>query len=573
MCRPGRTGAQRSTWVLIGGVIALVALLAAAPAEAKAARTRAATKAPPPPPGWVVDKVHVEPLDPSQPVTVHGVGDYAGSLDVIAGGAGVAAINNVSMDDYLRGIGEMPAGWPLEAQKAQAIAARSYALHEARSTVATEAHALGADICATQACQVYAGLAKSARPDVAIWNQAVAQTTNQVLLYQGEPIYAMYASSNGGQSVNGAFPYLRAVNDPDDAVSPLHHWRTATPLSAFGPAFGLPGDAINVHRDGNTLFLDWRAGDGSAGTVTLPVGDFRSRLNGAVGAPGGLPSVLPSPRFAMATDSATSQVIADGGGFGHLVGMSQYGALGKARRGMKAADILAAYYAGLRPVTVPAGRFGDRLKVEVASQGAIDVSAPGRFRITDGAGRALALVASGAWHVVPAGPGRVRVVAPDGQGGPPAIDSGALAPGIPRPGQAVDLSFRISAPAQVELTVQPPSGPAVKLPATLAEAGTVTSHLPPMAKPGRYVVFISANAGLNRVTSTPVTIEVAYPSVAAVPPLSAFPAPHQRVSALAAAIRPSGPISPLTGGLAALLLLAVAGGLGRSVRNGRLRLQ
>jgi SpoIID/LytB domain protein len=521
----------------------------------------------------VVDRVHLEPLDAGGGVTVAGAGDYLGTLDAVAGGAGVAAINNVSMDDYLRGIGEMPAGWPLEAQKAQAIAARSYALHEARSKAGTEAHAVGADICATQSCQVYSGLAKAARPDVAIWNAAVAQTTNQVLLYKGEPIYAMYASSNGGQSASGAYPYLRAVNDPDDAVSPLHHWRVTMPVGAFVAPFALPGDATNVRRVGSSVLLDWKAADGTTGTNTVGVDDFRSRLLASFAPPEGLPSVLPSGRFSLSTDGATQQVIADGGGFGHLIGMSQYGAMGKARRGMKAADILAAYYAGLRPVTVPAGRFADQLRVEVASQSAVDLTAPGRFRVTDGAGHTLALVASGLWHVVPAGKGKVRVVAPEGQGGPPAIEASALAPGVPRPGDAVDLSFHLSTPAEVAITFQPPVGPAVSLPTTVAEAGTVTSHLPRLVTAGTYKVVISANAGLNRTASTPVLIEVASPKAAAVPPLSAFPAPSRPKSVLAAAIQPSGPISPMTGLAGALLLLIVAGTLARGVRSGRIRLQ
>jgi stage II sporulation protein D len=553
------------------GLVTLTPVLLTPAAQAKGRRS--APKAPAPLPGWVVDRVRLEPLEAGAPVAVGGAGSYVGTLEVVAGGGGVAAINDVSMDDYLRGIGEMPTAWPLEAQKAQAIAARSYALHEARSSAASEAHAIGADICATQDCQFYAGLAKATRPDVAIWNQAVAATTNQVLLYKGEPIYAMYASSNGGQSVSGAYPYLRAVNDPDDATSPLHHWRSTTPLSAFGPAFNLPGDATNVHREGDTLLLDWKAADGTTGSVSLPANDFRKRLNAAVGAPPGMPSVLPSLRFGMGTDGAAQQVVAEGGGFGHLIGMSQYGALGKARRGMKAPDILAAYYSGLRPVAVPASQFTQNLKVEVASASALDLTAPGRFRVVDGSGRALAVVATGSWHVVPAGNGKVRVVAPEGQGGPPAVDSGVVAPGTPRPGQPVDLSFHISAPAEVEITLQPPKGPAIKLPTVLAEAGTVTSHLPPLVAAGSYTVTIAANAGLNRVTSTPVRIEVDYPSAAAVPPLSAFPGPHQPTSVLAAALRPSGPMSPITALVGGVLLLGVAAGLGRSVRNGRLRLQ
>ena len=79
--------------------------------------------------------------------------------------------------------------------------------------------------------------------------------------------------------------------------------------------------------------------------------DFISKVNGGgLPIPGDLPMAFPSDRFGLSSSGDT--VTVDGGGFGHGVGMSQWGAYGKARRGMKAADILAAYYGGLRPTTL-----------------------------------------------------------------------------------------------------------------------------------------------------------------------------------------------------------------------------
>src|SRR5438067_243599 len=92
------------------------------------------SKQPPPPArGWVVDRVRFEALDAATPLTAEGSGDYRGAIEVAPSAGGVATINDVSLDDYLRGVSEVPPTWPAEALKAQAIAARSFALHEVAS--------------------------------------------------------------------------------------------------------------------------------------------------------------------------------------------------------------------------------------------------------------------------------------------------------------------------------------------------------------------------------------------------------------------------------------------------------
>src|SRR2546421_12653350 len=85
---------------------------------------------------------------------------------------------------------------------------------------------------------------------------------------------------------------------------------------------------------------------------------------GGLPIPEALPRASPSDRFGLASSGDTVPV--DGGGYGHGVGMSQWGAYGKARRGMRAADILAAYYGGLRPTTLPAGQLPATIKVALA---------------------------------------------------------------------------------------------------------------------------------------------------------------------------------------------------------------
>ncbi|PIS23016.1 hypothetical protein COT49_02325 [candidate division WWE3 bacterium CG08_land_8_20_14_0_20_40_13] len=96
----------------------------------------------------------------------------------------VMEYGDISLEEYLYGLGEMPADWPMDALKAQAIAARSYALNYTQG---------GRAICTDQRCQVYLGYEKGGR-----WNQAVDETCGQYLTYDGSPIPAWYASTAGG---------------------------------------------------------------------------------------------------------------------------------------------------------------------------------------------------------------------------------------------------------------------------------------------------------------------------------------------------------------------------------------
>src|SRR5204862_6729095 len=87
--------------------------------------------------------------------------------------------------------------------------------------------------------------------------------------------------------------------------------------------------------------------------IEVPTADCVGKLNGTQPAPEGLPRMLPSSRFNLLVHPLTATVTFDGYGFGHGIGMSQFGAMGKALRGAKATDILAFYYGGIRPVVVP----------------------------------------------------------------------------------------------------------------------------------------------------------------------------------------------------------------------------
>lgn len=124
-------------------------------------------------------------------------------------------VKTIELEEYLRGVvpSEVPATWPAEAVKAQAVAARVYAL----AAIRNPRHAdKGADICTTQHCQVY----NAARIHPAS-DAAVATTAGQVLLYQGQPIVAYFSAACGGRTRSNteafggtALPYLQPVDCP-----------------------------------------------------------------------------------------------------------------------------------------------------------------------------------------------------------------------------------------------------------------------------------------------------------------------------------------------------------------------
>ncbi len=149
--------------------------------------------------------------------------EYHGTLVLRSRGGGVAVINGLPLDTYLRGVvpSESPSHWPLAALEAQAVAARSYAVAELRPSS-------WYDLVPTTADQVYGGV-RAERPST---DRAVYATRGQVLTWNGQVARTYYSSSSGGrtEAVQDAWPgaapipYLRSVPDPYDTYSPHHDW-------------------------------------------------------------------------------------------------------------------------------------------------------------------------------------------------------------------------------------------------------------------------------------------------------------------------------------------------------------
>lgn len=418
----------RSSSLAVAALISALALVGSPSASATAPSHQ-----------WEGAQITIEPL--SGPLTVGGM-PFRGRFHIRVDGGTVRLVNEVSVEDYVRGIREMPPSWPIEAQRAQAIAARSYALHQA---AVARKEGRPWDLCATASCQVYGGIAAEQRGGTA-WARAVDSTAAQVLAYRGAPILAMYSSSNGGRTVAASKPYLRTVPDPDDAASPHHRWRVEVPESAIGAAVELPEGAqlTGLERNGGVVVARWAGPEPDAAETArpIPVAEFRSRLEAAQPPPPNLPRLLPSTAFAVTESSGPGNVVIEGRGWGHGVGMSQHGALGKARRGMDAPRILGAYYAGLTPVKPGPGQVPDTVRVLLESDGVLDLGGHGAFRVVaDSTGVATGTGTEG-WKVgvrkerlvltAPQGWQPAQPVNPPGESDPfePAADAAGARPAL-----------------------------------------------------------------------------------------------------------------------------------------------
>jgi stage II sporulation protein D len=500
--------------------------------------------------GWAVERVRFESLDEGSSLGLLDGNDYRGTLELTAlpGTAKVVAINGVGLEDYVRGVSEVPVGWPLEAQKAQAIAARTFALHQTGIDVGTSWREAGADICATQACQVYAGLAKERRPGAETWAAAVDATRGQVLLHAGAPILAKYSSSNGGSTIPGGRAYLPGVDDPDDAHSPLHRWQSRVGLTEVAAIYGIGGTLRWVRSVGTIVEFTEELPGGEVTQHHVAAPDFRTRLNSALPAPEGLPRRVPSNRFATWTDVPTGTVFVEGRGYGHGIGMSQYGALGKALRGLSAEEILAAYYGGLRPAALAEGEIPETVRVAVADAPSLGVTSAGRFRVVDESGRVLAHVAEGDWHVRSAGGGRVEVVPPQGQDTAPVISPIEVDSPVTTGEEAAVVRFGLSAPALLDISVARPASSDLVFDPHPASAGELTYRLPAERR-GQYVMTVNARAGDGRESSLPIRFRVGELPVRGVPDLARFAVPSPPTSIT------------LMVGLAGMAWLAVVGAL------------
>jgi SpoIID/LytB domain protein len=206
---------------------------------------------------------------------------YRGFLEVKKGSTSVLAISRLRLEDYLRSVvaHEVPSSWTHSALRAQAVAARSYAL---LSQVNARAAHRPFDICDTTYCQAFGPVGEESHAET----RAVQATRGVYLRSAGQPVLAMFSSANGGYTVSGGRPYLVAKPDPYDGVVTGtanwgHQWNdqvSADQIERSWPQIGRLQKVKVLGRDGNGQW-DGRVMSvgivGSKSTVTVSADSFR----------------------------------------------------------------------------------------------------------------------------------------------------------------------------------------------------------------------------------------------------------------------------------------------------------
>ncbi|MCL6479401.1 MAG: SpoIID/LytB domain-containing protein [Peptococcaceae bacterium] len=283
---------------------------------------------------------------------------YRGNMEFRIRAGGVTVINELPLEEYLYGVvpREMPASWPEEALKAQAVAARSYAL----ANLGTYRD-LGFDLLAVQLNQVYGGYSA----EHANTNRAVDETRGEVLSCRGKTISAFFHSSSGGYVESSSdvwredLDYLKAKPDPYDKNDKYYDWmevytgdqlvnRLFERKSLYNKSeeperFFTSIDDIEILEKTSSGARVKRIRITGTGNDGKPMQAEISNADG-VRVALGLKSALFEMKKEKDNQGKLVKVTFKGSGYGHGLGLSQYGALGMTNKGYNYQDILKYYY-------------------------------------------------------------------------------------------------------------------------------------------------------------------------------------------------------------------------------------
>ena len=263
-----------------------------------------------------------------------------GLVHLVRRGNGFLVINRVDVEEYVKGVvpAEVSSTWHPEMLKAQAVAARTYALYQQRLSATREY-----DVAATVQDQVYRG---KQGIDAGIL-RAVEDTRGLVVTYQDAPIYAAFSSTAAGLTEDAMnvwskdYPYLKGVECPFDLMSPYYQWKSSFKIDTLEQNLRQQGFSVGTIATMTPLSFS-RGGRIAKLRVLHSGGELVLRgeeLRKAVGY-----TIIPSTQFAI--ESIGRDVILSGFGAGHAVGMCQWGAKELAELGYPFSTILRYYYPG-----------------------------------------------------------------------------------------------------------------------------------------------------------------------------------------------------------------------------------
>lgn len=259
----------------------------------------------------------------------------------------------LSLDEYLEGVvaSEMPALFPEEALKAQAVAARTYTMKKLSAAPANGHN--GAAVCNNPShCKAYSPLASHA----ASWSgkneeytqkikRAVSETDGEILLYNNEPITAVFHSTSSGKTENakdvwgGDVPYLVSVESKGEEASPRFEDIKSVTYDEFKAMF------LKAHP---TAVFDENPENWFSSIARSPAGGIKTLNVAGVSVKGSeLRSLLSLNSTNFTISCRDGKISFSSRGYGHGVGMSQYGARAMALEGKNYEEILKSYYTGV----------------------------------------------------------------------------------------------------------------------------------------------------------------------------------------------------------------------------------
>jgi stage II sporulation protein D len=259
---------------------------------------------------------------------------YAGDIEVWRGKSGMYLIDELPLEEYIENVvnSEVGSNWDMEALKAQAVIARTYALYQKASNNRNP----GYDLTSSVLHQVYKGNTVDAR--VAY---AVMQTKGEVLTYDGQLIEAFYHSTSSGSTEEPAevfgksYPYLRAV-PVECGASPYCLWERRIPVTEMEKALDITGfKEMKIASFTATKRVKTVGIVCAGGVLTFKATDLRKMLGW---------NRLPSTSFTVTRDEDT--LVFEGQGYGHGVGLCQWSALQMAQEGKSYRQILSYFYPG-----------------------------------------------------------------------------------------------------------------------------------------------------------------------------------------------------------------------------------
>jgi stage II sporulation protein D len=285
---------------------------------------------------------------------------YSGNLEILSDGRGLYVVSTLPFEDYVEGVvaSEVGGNWELEALKAQAVISRTYGQFYRDANNDSTYH-----LTSSVLHQVYKG--ENTLPRV---RDAVVSTRGEILTYNNRPIRAVYHAACSGVTEHPEevwsenYPYLVSVACNDGTSTPFGNWEVAFSLSEIASALGVP-----PLRD---IFIAAFTSTGRVRTLALIPGDNNaSSFEPYIAATDLRRSLgyekLRSTMFSLIRRG--TKVIFSGSGYGHAVGLSQWGALEMAKAGKEYRDILAHFYPGTKVSTGTVLERGDLASTETAA--------------------------------------------------------------------------------------------------------------------------------------------------------------------------------------------------------------